>query len=41
MIEKMEELAKLALKTEPGTLKYACLVPRHNDDGKSFWTIEE
>lgn len=51
-VEKLEEIARSARETEPGSSKYAILVPREDDDdnnnndtgGKGsnrIWVLEE
>ncbi|PGH02265.1 hypothetical protein AJ80_08890 [Polytolypa hystricis UAMH7299] len=40
MIQKLQNLSEIALKSEPGILKYAVLVPRE-DDGKTVYAVEE
>ncbi|KPM38192.1 hypothetical protein AK830_g8367 [Neonectria ditissima] len=40
LLDRLQALADIALESEPGTLKYAALIPRE-DDGRTVYAVEE
>ena len=40
VVERLAEIARASHDDEPGTLKYAVLIPRE-DDGKTVWVFQE
>jgi hypothetical protein len=40
LLERLQRLGEIAQKDEPGTQKYAALIPRE-DDSKTVYAVEE